>query len=430
MSISNFLHLVHRNIRMRRIRMLSARLGIGLAVFFLALGLGASLGIWRGLQPALEKLFPERKLIVRPPAVDVAMLRVQTLKITGATLKQFRDLEGVARVDPQMPVKFPVHAEGTIGPLQDSLATEIVIHGVPRSLVAESLPEDESFEWTFKDTRPCPVVVSSYFLDLYNLGLSESIHLPKLNEGALLGRTFELVLGESVVVMGAGTGKTRRVECAVAGFTRDPNLTGVAAPLSAVRAFNEWYYGDEYQPVFTIVQIETQSVADLERVQSSIESMGYLVSVPGEAFERWRWAMRGGFALVLALGLGVLLIALGNVANTFALVMTERREEIGLLQALGATKRTVRRLYLAEVAWIGVTASVVGGILAALLAWIASEFLERWTAGLATVETLSVVPRPLVLAAIILAVLALSLGVTWPVVTRATHRPPAQLLRE
>jgi putative ABC transport system permease protein len=178
------------------------------------------------------------------------------------------------------------------------------------------------------------------------------------------------------------------------------------------------------------VQIETESVGDLERVGSAIESMGYEVSIPGEAFERWRWAMRGGFALVLALGLGVLLIALGNVANTFALVMTERREEIGLLQALGATKGTVRRLYLAEVAWIGVTASVVGGLLAAALAWIASGFLERWTASLATVETLSVVPRPLVLAAIILAVLAMSLGVTWPVVTRATHRTPAQLLRE
>ncbi len=173
-------------------------------MFFLALGLGASIGVWRGLRPALEKLFPERKLIVRPPALRLSLVKVETQRITDDTLERLRVLPGVGRVDPQMPATFPLHAEGKFGPMPEPIVTEIVVHGVPRDLVADSIPESESFEWTLEEVRPCPVVVSSYFLDLYNLGISESNRLPKLNESALRGKTFTLVLGESVIATGAG----------------------------------------------------------------------------------------------------------------------------------------------------------------------------------------------------------------------------------
>lgn len=232
--------------RMRRGRMLSARIGVGLAVFFLTLGLGTAFGVARGLRPVLEKLFPERRLIVRPPALNLSLVRFQTRNITDPDLEVFRSIPGVSRVDPQMPIAFPIHAEGHLAPMQDDIVTEIVIHGVPRELVADAVPADEPFDWTFDASRPCPAVISSYFLDLYNLGIAESNRLPKLNENALVGKTFTLVLGQSVIVPGMGAGKTRRVSCAVAGFTRDPNLAGVAIPLSAARAFNQWEAGSNF----------------------------------------------------------------------------------------------------------------------------------------------------------------------------------------
>lgn len=416
--------------RMRRGRMLSARIGVGLAVFFLTLGLGAAFGVARGLRPALEKLFPERKLIVRPPALNVALLKLQTLNINDESLAAIRAIPGVARVDPQMPIGFPIHAEGTLGPTQEEIVTEIVVHGAPRDLVADGIPDDESFEWKMGEARPCPVVVSSYFLDLYNLGISESTGLPKLNESAMIGRKFNLVLGESVIVMGAGSGKRKTVGCAVVGFTRDPNLAGIAIPLGAVRAFNEWYSGADFVAKYNVVQIEVASTGDLEPVASAIRAMGYTASMPGKAFEQWRWAMRGGAALALLLALGVLFIALGNVVNTFALTLIERREEIGLLQALGASRRLVRRLYLAEIAWVGLTAAAGGAAAATVAALIVTQFLSRLTSGLATLRDLSVVPGWMVLAGVIVGVIGLSLAVTWPVVTRATHTAPAQLLRD
>jgi hypothetical protein len=427
---SNFLHLVNRNLRMRRGRMVPARIGVGLAVFFLALGLGASIGVWRGLRPALTKLFPERKLLVRPPALRVSLVKLQTQRITDDTLARLRALPGVARVDPQMPATFPLHAEGKLGPMPEPLATEIVVHGVPRDLVADSISASESWHWTLGDNRPCPVVVSSYFLDLYNLGISESLRLPKLNESALKGKGFQLVLGESVITSGAGTGQRREVECDVVGFTRDPNLAGVAMPLSAVRSFNEWYYGKPYIPSYTLVQLETTGADEIEPVTRAIESMGFEVSAPGRLLDRWRWAMRGGLGLALALGLGVLFIALSNVTNTFALILTERREEIGLMEALGATRGLVRRLYTAEIAWVGLVASVIGGGVAWGAAWIATRALARWTADLATLGEFTLAPDPALLAAIVGGVILLSLLVTWPVITRATRRVPAQLLRE
>ncbi|MBS1874734.1 MAG: FtsX-like permease family protein [Acidobacteria bacterium] len=66
---------------------------------------------------------------------------------------------------------------------------------------------------------------------------------------------------------------------------------------------------------------------------------------------------------VCALFIGMFLIY-----NTFAIAVTQRRAEIGILRALGATEGQVRRLFLAESAAAGLIASAVGVLAGMLLA--------------------------------------------------------------
>ena len=52
-----------------------------------------------------------------------------------------------------------------------------------------------------------------------------------------------------------------------------------------------------------------------------------------------------------------------NIAHNFFMQVTERRRELGLLRAVGATQADVRRVVLGEAGLIG----LIGGILGVLL---------------------------------------------------------------
>ncbi|MBN1579169.1 MAG: ABC transporter permease, partial [Anaerolineae bacterium] len=64
--------------------------------------------------------------------------------------------------------------------------------------------------------------------------------------------------------------------------------------------------------------------------------------------------------------LSVIVAALG-VVNTMVINVTERRREIGLLRAVGATQRQVRRSVMAEAALVGLLAAVVASMLGLLM---------------------------------------------------------------
>jgi len=62
-----------------------------------------------------------------------------------------------------------------------------------------------------------------------------------------------------------------------------------------------------------------------------------------------------------------LLIGMFIIYNAFAIAVTQRRAEIGILRALGATRRQIRTLFLAEGFAGGVVGSAAGVLLGSLL---------------------------------------------------------------
>jgi len=95
-----------------------------------------------------------------------------------------------------------------------------------------------------------------------------------------------------------------------------------------------------------------------------------------ERLDTWlRFGGRVSWLLALLLGLGALLV----VGNTVRLDIQSRREEIGVLQLLGATDGFIRRPFLYLGAWYGLAA---GALAVALLA-AAGLALREPVAGLA-----------------------------------------------
>jgi putative ABC transport system permease protein len=99
---------------------------------------------------------------------------------------------------------------------------------------------------------------------------------------------------------------------------------------------------------------------------------GVQVSRPSDALEA-RAAAKGQFTtLLLGLGAVALLVGAIGIANIMVISVLERRGEIGLRRALGATRRHISSQFLAESALLAAFGGIVGLGLGALATWIYS----------------------------------------------------------
>ena len=80
-------------------------------------------------------------------------------------------------------------------------------------------------------------------------------------------------------------------------------------------------------------------------------------------------AMVAGYTMMVNISsVFALFIGMFIIYNSFATAVTERRTEIGILRALGATRGQVRGLFLAESMVLGLVGSLVGLVAGALIA--------------------------------------------------------------
>jgi putative ABC transport system permease protein len=97
---------------------------------------------------------------------------------------------------------------------------------------------------------------------------------------------------------------------------------------------------------------------------------GVNTSRPSDALEA-RAAAKGQFTtLLLGLGAVALLVGAIGIANIMVISVLERRGEIGLRRALGATKRHITLQFLAESALLAALGGVVGLLFGVLATWV------------------------------------------------------------
>jgi putative ABC transport system permease protein len=126
---------------------------------------------------------------------------------------------------------------------------------------------------------------------------------------------------------------------------------------------------------------QVQRVDNLLAAQANPENPGYVdVSQPSAALMA-QAAAKGAFnALFLGLGAVALLVGAVGVANTMVISVLERRSEIGLRRALGATKGHIRTQFLSEAIYLA-----AGGGLAGIATGAAATAIYAHTKGWAIV---------------------------------------------
>jgi putative ABC transport system permease protein len=182
-------------------------------------------------------------------------------------------------------------------------------------------------------------------------------------------------------------------------------------------------------PTYPSLSVRVKSPSEVDSVETAIKKLGFNTFSIMEAARNL-----GRFFKVLDIFLGIfgslaLTVAALGIVNTLAMAILERRREIGIMKAIGASDGDVKKLFFAEAAVMG----FVGGILGVALGWFIGQVINIGTniylqrQELPT-ENLWVVPWWLVGLAIAFSVLVSIIAGLYPA-ARAARLDPVQALR-
>jgi putative ABC transport system permease protein len=187
--------------------------------------------------------------------------------------------------------------------------------------------------------------------------------------------------------------------------------------------------GGSGKPTYAALTVRVKSPKEVIQVEDAIKKLGFSTFSLLDASRSLRLIFTV-FDLFLGLfGSLALTVASLGIINTLVMAILERRREIGVLKALGATDGDVRSLFFAEAGAMG----LVGGILGVTLGWLIGAALTFGTTIYLRRQDLpgvkiSSVPWWLALSAIAFAVAVSLLAGLYPA-GRAARLNPVEALR-
>jgi putative ABC transport system permease protein len=181
--------------------------------------------------------------------------------------------------------------------------------------------------------------------------------------------------------------------------------------------------------VYSMLTVRVQNSSKAELVQDAIKKMKFGTYSFLDATKNIRrfFAILDGFLGIF----GSLALAVASLAivNTLVMAVLERRREIGIMKALGASDADVKKIFFAEAAAMG----AAGGVLGVLLGWGIGRVINAGTnlwlsRNKLPAENFWFVPWWLVLSAIVFAIAVSILSGLYPA-SRASKLDPVQALR-
>lgn len=152
--------------------------------------------------------------------------------------------------------------------------------------------------------------------------------------------------------------------------------------------------------------IDAKTINDAKNIYNEVKKTGYSATSKIDTIEYMQKQSQILNVLLMIGGVIVLLVSSIGVINTMTMSVFEKTKSIGIMKALGGSKRNIKTLFIVQSGTIG----FFGGILGVILALITSSTVNTLVLnimkkkGVVDIETLFITPYWLILGSIVLAI--------------------------
>jgi len=356
-------------------------------------------------------------------------------KLDDAAIKQIAALEHVREVYPE--VRFPV--EITMG---DFVQTATVA-GVPMSIKGEGAFQTISHGGFFTSDSAATCMLS----------LDMAKRMDEKNPAALIGKSLTIsytamMKGDAPLDPRVGVQIQRKdTSYQIVGIVEretGPSLplggssvSGVMIPLGVARTIDaeiltnaQSLLRDPQQTKsFSSLTVKVNQAQYTQDVEDRIRELGYSVFSVNDALSGAKNAFIVLDIFLSLIGSIALAVSSLGIVNTMVMSILERTREIGIMKAIGASNKDVRRIFLIEASVIG----LLGGLMGIALGWIVGQIINfganvyiRSQGG--TAGTLFSLPWWLIASAILFSIVVSLIAGSYPA-SRAARLDPIQALR-
>jgi hypothetical protein len=383
---------LRRNVRSMVLSAFGIAVGIAAFVFFWGLSAGVS-------RVVLHDIFPIDRVEVIAPKTSLTGI---TTRLDDAVVAKIAGRPEVKAAYPKMKMVFPAKGHGRL--LGNAVAFEVggFCDGIDPSLVVGDPGAEQFQDWEELEKgqmkacapppeAPCapthycgadnlchhrvPVLVSRTIIEIYNGSFAPAHNMPKIGavqEAALMNTMkslrFQILLGESFI-QGSTAGlraPPQVVEAMLVGISTKAMPIGMTVPIGYLKRWNAAYAGPESARSYSSIVVDLRDRSRLATFLPYVKGLG-LDQEESQA-ERISLVITIVTALFLLIAFTIMFISAVNISHTFFMMVSERRRELGLMRALGASRGDLWKIVLGEAGVIGLVAGAAGVSVAIALA--------------------------------------------------------------
>jgi ABC-type antimicrobial peptide transport system permease subunit len=129
------------------------------------------------------------------------------------------------------------------------------------------------------------------------------------------------------------------------------------------------------QPIYSSISVRVKNPAQVQLVEDAIKKMGFGTFSILDASRGLQQVFKVLYAFLGIFGSLALIVSSIGIVNTLVMAILERRREIGIMKAIGASDGDVKKLFFAEAGAMG----ILGGVVGVALGWAIGQLINFGT---------------------------------------------------